>query len=338
MEGKILGGRYQIIHKVGSGGMGNVYRAHDVVLDRTVAVKVLNQELIYDEISVRRFIGEAKAAGKMSHPNIVNVYDTGREGHAYYIVMEFIHGRSLKQMINDEGFLTPAKAISIAIQICDGLAHAHEHQILHRDIKPHNILATSSGLFKVTDFGISRSLNSTTSLTTTGSIMGSVHYFSPEQARGLEMGYSSDLYSLGVVLYEMVTGEFLYDGPESVTIALKHIHEPVPDPRQINPHIPSELVQILYKVLEKDPKQRYQTAHEMKLALEHALDSIEVESRTASGSRRQHLSHSSPVEEPNHSIREQIQARNKKNRGNFPSKLGLALLSLVGISFSLSLV
>lgn len=269
-----MGGRYQIIQHVGGGGMAKVYKAKDTILDRFIAIKVMNESLSHDLDFVRRFIQEAQATAKLSHPNIVNVYDAGREGQTYFMVMEYVEGPTLKKWIRSRGVVSPKEAISIAMQICDGLAHAHANGIVHRDIKPQNIIAAPDGRMKVTDFGISRILRSSSTLTKTGTVMGSVHYFSPEQARGYDIGFPSDLYSLGVVLYEMVTGKVPFDGDENIGIALKHVQEPVPDPRNFNPDLPDELCRVICKALEKDPSHRYQSAQEMKRALQQVLTSI----------------------------------------------------------------
>ncbi|PTX60247.1 serine/threonine protein kinase [Melghirimyces profundicolus] len=266
MLGKRLGGRYQIIERVGGGGMAVVYKANDTALGRHVAVKVMNESLSHDEAFIRRFHREARAAGSLSHPNVVNVYDAGSEGHTYYMVMEYIEGPTLMELIRDRGRIPPGEAVAIASQICDGLAHAHENGIVHRDIKPHNIMSTPGGHFKLTDFGISRSTRSST-ITKTGYVMGSVHYFSPEQARGEGAGYPSDLYSLGVVLFEMVTGRLPFDGEEAVAIALKHLQEPVPDPRTFSPDVPEELCRILSRAMEKMPEKRFGSARELGNAL-----------------------------------------------------------------------
>ncbi|SEN77500.1 protein kinase domain-containing protein [Lihuaxuella thermophila] len=269
-----MGGRYQIIQHVGGGGMAKVYKAKDTILDRFVAIKVMNEILSHDRDFVRRFIQEAQATAKLSHPNIMNVYDAGREGQTYFMVMEYVDGPTLKKWIRSRGALSPKEAISIAMQICDGLAHAHANGIVHRDIKPQNIMSAPDGRIKVTDFGISRILRSSSTLTKTGTVMGSVHYFSPEQARGSDIGFPSDLYSLGVVLFEMVTGRVPFDGEENINVALKHVQEPVPDPRSFNPDLPDECCRVIFKALEKDPGRRYQSAEEMKRALQQAMSSI----------------------------------------------------------------
>lgn len=271
MEGMKLAGRYKILHSLGGGGMAVVYKAKDLLIDRYVAVKVMNNSLVHDQDFIRRFFREAKAAGSLSHPNIVSVFDVGREGSVYYMVMEYVQGPSLIQLIKKEGPLSPEKAVYIASQICDGLSHAHRHGIIHRDIKPHNILVAEDHRYKVTDFGISYFPSASTITTKTGYVMGSVHYFSPEQASGGQIDCSSDIYSLGILLYEMLTKKVPFNGTSSISIALKHLQEPVPDPRIYNPAIPEALRQVLLRALDKDPKKRYQTAAEMKHALQHAL-------------------------------------------------------------------
>lgn len=267
MEGKLLAGRYEIQHILGSGGMATVYKAFDTTLERDVAIKVMNQGLAHDREFVRRFVWEAQATGRLSHPNIVNVYDAGQEGPLYYMVMEYVEGVTLKHLIQERGRLSAKEAFQIATQICDGLSHAHSHGIIHRDIKPHNIMCTSDGRYKVADFGIARLLRNSTNLTRTGTVMGSIHYFSPEQARGQEIGYPSDLYSLGIVLYEMGTGEVPFHANEDIAVALMHIQTPVPDPRKLNPALPIAFTEIVQKAMEKNPNKRFQTAQELKQAI-----------------------------------------------------------------------
>lgn len=269
MEGRKLGGRYEVISRVGGGGMAVVYKARDVLLNRHVAIKVLNESLANDSEFIRRFSREAQAAASLSHPNVVSVYDVGQEGHTHYIVMEYIEGPTLKEYIEQYSPLTAEEVVSIASQICDALAHAHDNQIVHRDIKPHNILLGYNGRAKVTDFGIARASTSST-ITQAGSVMGSVHYFSPEQARGGVIGAKSDLYSLGVVMYEMVTGELPYDGDSAISIAMKHLQDPVPDPADLNGEVSQPIRDIIMRVLEKDPDQRFASAREMK----QTVDSI----------------------------------------------------------------
>jgi eukaryotic-like serine/threonine-protein kinase len=270
MEGKKLGGRYEIVSRVGGGGMAVVYKAKDLLLHRYVAIKVLSESLSNDSEFIRRFSREAQAAASLSHPNVVNVYDVGKDGYTHYIVMELVEGPTLKQYILERGPLPVQEAANIAMQICDGLAHAHENQIVHRDIKPHNILLGSNGRAKVTDFGIARAASSST-ITQTGSVMGSVHYFSPEQARGGVIGEKSDLYSLGIVLYEMLTGRLPFDGDSAISIALKHLQEQPDDPRRFNEQIPDNMAGIIMKALDKDPNNRFASARDMMHTLQQAV-------------------------------------------------------------------
>ncbi len=274
MEGRLLGGRYEIIQRVGGGGMAVVYKAKDRLLGRYIAVKVMNPSLSNDEEYIQRFQREAKNAASLSHPNVVSLYDVGQEENIYYLVMEYIDGPSLKELIQQRGRIPPQEAIEIAIQIGEGLAHAHQMQIVHRDIKPHNIMVAPNRRYKVTDFGIARSSEEST-ITQTGSVMGSVHYFSPEQARGGEIGYPSDLYSFGILLYEMVTGKLPFDGDTAVSIALKHLQEPPPDPRNFNPNLPDGLCDLILKALEKDPGDRFASATEMIDALHQLRSSFD---------------------------------------------------------------
>lgn len=281
MEGKRLGGRYEILKRVGGGGMAVVYQAKDLVLERHVAVKVMNDSISHDEEFIRRFNREAKAAGSLSHPNVVNVYDVGNEEHTHYMVMEFIDGQSLMEKIEQRGYIPAREAAEIALQICDGLAHAHENGIVHRDIKPHNIMVARGDRYKVADFGISR-LSSSSTITQTGSVMGSVHYFSPEQAQGHQISYQSDIYSLGIVLYEMVTGRLPFDGDEAIAIALKHLQEPVPDPREIVPDLPQSICDIIFQAMEKDVGYRYATVEEMAADLQEAVENLPKANRSSS--------------------------------------------------------
>ncbi len=271
MIGRILGNRYELVEKVGSGGMSIVYKARCSLLNRYVAVKILRPEFVSDESFIKKFRQESQAAASLSHQNIVNIYDVGIDGDTHYIVMEYIEGETLKQLIRNKRRLTPAHATDIAKQICKALVHAHENHIVHRDIKPHNILVTREGIAKVTDFGIARAVTSST-VTNTGSVIGSVHYFSPEQARGGYIDEKSDLYSLGIVLYEMVTGKVPFEGESPISIALKHIQETVIPPADLIEGIPPGLEQIVMKATQKEPANRYETAIEMLADLEAFMD------------------------------------------------------------------
>jgi beta-lactam-binding protein with PASTA domain len=262
MIGRILGQRYEIIERLGGGGMALVYRAQDRLLDRVVAVKIMRPQLSGDDEFVRRFKREAQNAAGLSHPGIVGVYDVGREDDIYYIIQEYVEGRTLKEKIVQEGPLAPKEATAVAITIGEALVYAHGRHIVHRDIKPQNILVSADGRVKVTDFGIARGVTGAT-LTHTGSVVGSVHYFSPEQARGGYADEKSDIYSLGVVLFEMVTGRVPFDGDTPITVALKHVQDPPPSAREFNPTVPVALDCIIRKAMRKVPVERYQTVEAM---------------------------------------------------------------------------
>lgn len=262
MQGQILGNRYELIEKIGGGGMAIVYKAKCNLLNRFVAVKILRPEYTNDEEFVKRFLIEAQSVASLSHPNIVSIYDVGHEENVHYIVMEFVNGVTLKDYISQKGTLPWREAVNIAIQICSAIEHAHRHHIVHRDIKPHNIMLTRDGIAKVTDFGIARAVSSST-ITMVGSTIGSVHYFSPEQARGGYIGEKSDIYSMGIALYEMVTGRIPFDGETPVAVALKHIQEEAVAPREVSPDIPKALNDIIMKAVKKEQDQRYQTATDM---------------------------------------------------------------------------
>ncbi|GIP57997.1 Stk1 family PASTA domain-containing Ser/Thr kinase [Paenibacillus woosongensis] len=270
MIGHELGGRYQIIERIGGGGMALVYKAHDVLLNRNVAIKVLRQQFVNDEEFIRRFRREAQSAASLSHPNVVSVYDVGQEDDIHYIVMEYVEGQNLNEIIKERAPLQVDEAIRIASQIADALDHAHHNQIIHRDIKPHNILIGRNGRVKVTDFGIARAVTSTT-ITQTGSVVGSVHYFSPEHAKGVATGEKSDLYSLGIVLYQMLTGRLPFLGESPISVALKHLQEHFEEPRSVNPMIPQSVENIILKSMRKNPGERYQSAKEMLVDLETCL-------------------------------------------------------------------
>ena len=271
LEGKLLDGRYEIIEKIGNGGMATVYKAVDKVLKRNVAVKILRDEFTTDEEFIKRFEVEAQSAARLSNANIVSIYDVGSEGNLYYIVMELIQGKTLKEIIVEEKGPLPWKwSVNVAIQIASALEMAHKNNIIHRDIKPHNIIITEDGIAKVTDFGIAKAVSNST-ITAFGTTIGSVHYFSPEHARGGFTDAKSDLYSLGVVMYEMVTGRVPFDADTPVSVALKHMQEEPEEPIQINPNIPTSINKIIMKALQKDTTLRYQSATEMLTDLKQAL-------------------------------------------------------------------
>ncbi len=262
MIGKVLGERYEIIERIGGGGMALVYKARCMLLNRFVAVKVLRSEFTSDEEFVKKFKRESQAAASLSHPNIVGIYDVGMENDIYYIVMEYIKGQTLKELIKQKGALNSEFSTNIAIQIASALENAHNNHIVHRDIKSHNIMLKEDRTIKVTDFGIARAVSSCT-ITNTGNIIGSVHYFSPEQARGGYTDEKSDIYSLGVVMYELVTGRLPFEGETPISVALKHIQEEAVKPRVINNRIPKSLEDIILKCMNKDVLNRYASVSEI---------------------------------------------------------------------------
>jgi serine/threonine protein kinase len=268
--GRQLGGRYEILGRIGGGGMALVYKAHDILLNRFVAVKVLRQQYVNDEEFIRRFRREAQSAASLSHPNIVSIYDVGQEQEVHYIVMEYVEGVTLNDVIKERAPLQVEEAVHFASQICDALDHAHINQIIHRDIKPHNILIGKNGRVKVTDFGIARATSSS-SITQTGSVVGSVHYFSPEHAKGTNTGAKSDLYSLGIVLYQMLTAKLPFIGESPISVALKHLQETIVEPRKVNPLIPQSVENIILKAVRKNQDERYQSAKEMLTDLDSCL-------------------------------------------------------------------
>ncbi|KGR80402.1 Stk1 family PASTA domain-containing Ser/Thr kinase [Ureibacillus manganicus] len=268
--GKRINDRYKILQLVGGGGMSNVYLAHDMILNRDVAVKVLRYDTTNEEEFHRRFQREALSATSLMHPNIVSIYDVGEDGDMHYIVMEFIKGKTLKQYINEFSPLSPARSVHIMRQLTSAIAHAHENQIIHRDIKPQNILIDEAGNCKITDFGISTTL-SATSYTKTNSVLGTVHYLSPEQARGGTATKKSDIYALGIVLYELLTGELPFSGESAVSIALKHLQSETPSIRAVDASIPQALENVVLKATAKNPAHRYNSVEEMEEDLETVL-------------------------------------------------------------------
>ena len=271
LKGRLLGNRYEIIEKIGSGGMATVYKAKCHVLNRYVAIKILRDEFTTDEEFIKRFEVEAQSAASITHPNIVSVYDVGVDGNLYYIVMELIKGKTLKEIIIEERGPLPWKwSVNIAIQIASALEIAHKNHIIHRDIKPHNIIITEDGVAKVTDFGIAKAVSNST-ITAFGTTIGTVHYFSPEHARGGFTDEKSDLYSLGVVMYEMLTGKVPFDADTPVSVALKHMQEEPRPAKEVNPNIPLAVNDVIMKALKKDSTLRYQSATEMLIDLRRAL-------------------------------------------------------------------
>ena len=270
-KGKMISGRYEIVKSIGEGGMANVYLAKDTILNRKVAIKILRGDLANDEKFVRRFQREALSSSSLSHPNVVEMYDVGEDEGNYYIVMEYIEGKTLKQLIKKRGSLTLSEAIDIMLQLTDGITQAHDSYIIHRDLKPQNILIKDDGTIKITDFGIAVALNST-QLTQTNSVMGSVHYIPPEQASGKGSTIRSDIYAMGILFYELLTGSLPFRGDNAVEIALKQMHDPIPSVRKKNPSIPQSVENIILKATAKNPKNRYADAKEMHADLLTALN------------------------------------------------------------------
>ncbi len=276
MSSRLLAGRYELLDKIGDGGMAVVYKARDRLLNRYVAIKILKPQFAKDLKFIENFRRESQSAASLSHPNIVNVYDVGREGNIHYIVMELIEGDILSDMIRENGGLGWRRSVEICKQIASALSFAHKNHIIHRDVKPHNILITQTGTAKITDFGIARALNSSTIVESTGTVMGSVHYFSPEQARGAYVDEKSDIYSLGIVLYEMLTGRVPFDAENPVAVALKHINEPMMPPSKIAHGIPPEIEAVVMKATDKIQVNRYASADDMLRALEDAEFAINM--------------------------------------------------------------
>ena len=271
VTGSLLSDRYRVEERIAMGGMGSVYLATDERLDRQVALKVLKEELADDERFVERFRREARAAGALSHPNIAGVFDFGQHEARYYMVMELAEGRDLARLLREEGPLSPERSVRVASQIAQALAHAHAAGVVHRDIKPPNVIIGEADRVKVTDFGIARAVGEST-LTATGSVLGTAHYISPEQAGGAEVGPAADIYSLGIVLYEMLTGSLPFTGDSALAVALRHVSDDVPPPSELNPEVPASLDAVVARATAKDPRDRFGSADEMNKALGGALD------------------------------------------------------------------
>ena len=298
MASRILSGRYELLEKIGDGGMAVVYKGKDRLLNRFIAVKILRPEFTKDATFVENFKRESQAAAGLSHPNIVGVYDVGREGNINYIVMELIEGDTLNKIIEREAPMDYRKVIDISKQVASALRVAHKNKIIHRDVKPHNIMITNDGVVKLADFGIARAVNDAT-LSTGSKIVGSVHYFSPEQARGNYVDERSDIYSLGIVIYEMLTGKVPFDGDNPVTVALKHINEEITPPRELEPGIPPALERCVMKATSKFQTNRYANADE----LIQELDNIKFVSSVAGDS----IFESSEVVEKRNKRREELE-------------------------------
>jgi len=270
-RGNLIDNRYEIIKSIGEGGMANVYLAFDTILERQVAVKILRGDLSDDEKFIRRFQREANSASSLRHPNIVEMYDVGEDDGKYFIVMEYVDGKTLKSLIKKRGLLNLSEAIDIMLQLTSGIACAHDSYIIHRDIKPQNVMILEDGRVKITDFGIAMALNNN-ELTQTNSVMGSVHYLPPEQASGSGATIKCDIYSLGILMFELLTGKVPFKGENAVEIAIKHMKEPLPSVCKINPSIPQSVENIVLKACAKNPKNRYETAAQMYEDLKTCLD------------------------------------------------------------------
>ena len=271
VKGQKINDRYEIVKSIGEGGMANVYLAMDTILDRKVAIKVLRGDLANDDKFIRRFQREALSASSLSHPNIVEMYDVGEDGGNYYIVMEYVEGRTLKQLLKKRGTLTISEVVDIMLQLTDGISHAHASYIIHRDLKPQNIMIEENGAIKITDFGIAMAMNAS-QLTQTNSVMGSVHYLPPEQASGKGSTIKSDIYSMGILFYELLTGSLPFKGENAVEIALKHMKDTLPSVRKDNPNIPQSVENIILRTTAKNPKNRYTDVREMHEDLVIALN------------------------------------------------------------------
>lgn len=273
IKGQLIDNRYKIIKSIGEGGMANVYLAFDTILEREVAVKILRGDLAEDEKFVRRFQREANSASSLKHPNIVEVYDVGEDDGKYFIVMEYINGKTLKSLIKKRGVLTLEEVIDIMLQLTSAVSCAHDSYIIHRDIKPQNVMILEDGRVKITDFGIAMALNNN-ELTQTNSVMGSVHYLPPEQANGSGSTIKSDIYSLGILMFELLTGKLPFKGENAVEIAIKQMREPIPSVRSISPDIPQSVENVVLKACAKNPKNRYDTAREMFEDIKTCMDPI----------------------------------------------------------------
>ena len=273
IKGQLIDERYKIIKSIGEGGMANVYLAYDTILEREVAVKILRGDLAEDEKFVRRFQREANSASSLKHPNIVEVYDVGEDNGKYFIVMEYINGKTLKSLIKKRGVLTVEEVVDIMLQLTSAVSCAHDSYIIHRDIKPQNVMILEDGRVKITDFGIAMALNSN-ELTQTNSVMGSVHYLPPEQANGSGSTIKSDIYSLGILMFELLTGKLPFKGENAVEIAIKQMREPIPSVCEISPDIPQIVENVILKACAKNPKNRYDSAREMYEDLKTCLDPV----------------------------------------------------------------
>ncbi len=337
MASRVLSGRYELLEKIGDGGMAVVYKGKDKLLNRFIAVKILRPEFTKDATFVENFKRESQAAAGLSHPNIVGVYDVGREGNINYIVMELIEGKTLNKIIEEEAPMDYRKVIDISKQVASALRIAHKNKIIHRDVKPHNIMITNDGVVKLADFGIARAVNDAT-LSTGSKIVGSVHYFSPEQARGNYVDERSDIYSLGIVMYEMLTGKVPFDGDNPVTVALKHINEEIVPPIELEPGIPPALDRCVMKATSKFQTNRYANADELIQELDNisfvtnvASDNLIFSKTTEEKSKQRRREFERDVEEEVEAREKDRKKRNKKKLGIIAAVIAVLLLAVAGV-------
>lgn len=342
-KGQKINDRYEIIRSIGEGGMANVYLGYDTILDRNVAIKILRGDLSSDEKFVRRFQREALSASSLAHPNIVEMYDVGEDDGIYYIVMEYVDGKTLKQLLKKRGSLTLSEAIDIMLQLTDGMAHAHDSYIIHRDLKPQNIMIKDDGQIKITDFGIAMALNAT-QLTQTNSVMGSVHYLPPEQASGKGSTIKSDIYSMGIIFYELLTGSLPFKGDNAVEIALKHMREPLPSVKDDNPSIPQSIENIILKATAKNPKNRYDDARSMHEDLLTALDDERINESPYKYPYPEHENDSTKslkkIEDlsRNEDEEEEPIATKIEDKGDKKRKITIIILSIIFVILCLSII
>lgn len=333
-QSRVLGGRYELQSRLGRGGMATVFRGSDRVLGRSVAVKVLASTFAKDGTFVERFRREAQAAAGLNHPNVVAVFDTGSDDGVHYIVMEYVEGRTLADVIREEGALPPTRAAEIAATACHALSSAHEKGMVHRDVKPGNVLLTSDGGVKVADFGIARVVSGEP-LTVTGSVMGTASYLSPEQATGSKVDRRSDIYSLGCVLYEMLTGRIPFEGDTPVSIAYKHVEEEPTAPSSVNPAVPSALEAVVKRAMAKSPTDRYQSADEMARDLRHAAAGAAPQTTVASSPEEQTAI--LPVSPGGPASTEPLPITGQARRRWWPFAVGAIALATLGLGLALTL-
>ena len=335
-RGDLIDNRYKIIKSIGEGGMANVYLAYDTILEREVAVKILRGDLSDDEKFIRRFQREANSASSLRHPNVVEMYDVGEDDGKYFIVMEYVDGKTLKGLIKKRGPLNLSESIDIMLHLTIGIACAHQSYIIHRDIKPQNVMILEDGRVKITDFGIAMALNNN-ELTQTNSVMGSVHYLPPEQASGNSSTTKSDIYSLGILMFELLTGKVPFKGENAVEIAIKHMKDQIPSVCKINPSIPQSVENIILKACAKNPKNRYETVAEMYEDLKTCLDVSRLEEKRIVYKHKEHN-----LEETKNMSK--VKTKKEKNSDNSEKNINIALkilgivcviIVIIGLSFIL---